>query len=685
MKTKMTQRKNKTPTASKTLMRTISVGAINEEERSVELAWASEKPYVRWFGPEILQCDEDSVRLSRLETMGVLLFNHDTNQVIGKALDVRVDKDFVCRATVQFDDDEESEKIFQKVKSGTLKGVSVGYRVHVWEDLVDSEAKSSCGRHTGPAMVAKDWEPFEISIVAVPADDDVGVGRSLKNEEDGIMKTRLERKIATQQAKLAQLKRQQAEEELKLKALREVDEDEEEKDDADEDGEKGGEEDEDEKDADEDEEKADDEEEEKSLKKTGKKGLSTSQMVEVVSLCRDHGVDSVDYLKKGMGPDQVRKAILEGLAAKGAPVHPDRVDFGASQEDKYRDATRDALMMRAGIRVEKPAAGAADLRGLSLIEAAREHERVVKGRQIANREDLVRSVFSASSTGFIHILANVAEKSLQEGYQIASTTFDLFTKKGSLRDYKPASRVSLGNFGILSPVPEGAEYERAQLADSGLMIQLAKYGKTFGITREAIINDDLSAFTEIPRKMGIASKYTLEHLVYHTLLNGKTVDGGAIFSTTNGNLVSPGTTISVASLGAAIAMMRRQVDDKTKETPYPIIIEPQNIIVPPELETIAKQLIASTVDPTGNNNVVNPYQNQFRVIPSAYLADKKAWYLAGNPNITDTIEVSYLDGNEAPTIEEFDHSKNDSREFKVRLEAGVTLLDHKGLLKNVGA
>ena len=77
--------------------------------------------------------------------------------------------------------DEESEKIYQKVKNEVIKGVSVGYRVRLWEE-VGANRNSTDGRFKGPCMVAKKWFPYEISIVSIPADATVGVGRDLESE-----------------------------------------------------------------------------------------------------------------------------------------------------------------------------------------------------------------------------------------------------------------------------------------------------------------------------------------------------------------------------------------------------------------------------------------------------------------------------------------------------------------------
>ena len=119
--------------------------------------------------------------MSRMQSMGIVLFNHDRNRVIGKVTRAWVE-DNRGKATIEFDNDEDSETVRSKVASGTLKGVSVGYRVFNYESVKEG-AKSLDGRFTGPCYIAKKWQPYEISIVSVPADTTVGVGRDMT--EDG--------------------------------------------------------------------------------------------------------------------------------------------------------------------------------------------------------------------------------------------------------------------------------------------------------------------------------------------------------------------------------------------------------------------------------------------------------------------------------------------------------------------
>lgn len=156
---------------------------VEGEERTVELSFSSEIVVERWWGREILDHSDGCVDLSRLNEMGCVLFNHKRDVVIAK-----VEKAWIegnrGKARIRFDEDEESEKIYQKVKSRTLRGVSNGYTVSKWETVLPGK-KSLDGRFKGPCEVAKRWMPYEISIVSIPADASVGVGRSMEQEEYG--------------------------------------------------------------------------------------------------------------------------------------------------------------------------------------------------------------------------------------------------------------------------------------------------------------------------------------------------------------------------------------------------------------------------------------------------------------------------------------------------------------------
>ena len=123
------------------------------DSRQVQLSFSSEDPYKRLWWTEILDHADGAVDLSRLEDIGVLLFNHDPNRPVGKIVDVGIDSNAHRGvATVQFDDDQDSDTIYQKVLSGTLKGVSVGYSVAVWETRKEGKT-----RPDGRVTATSEW------------------------------------------------------------------------------------------------------------------------------------------------------------------------------------------------------------------------------------------------------------------------------------------------------------------------------------------------------------------------------------------------------------------------------------------------------------------------------------------------------------------------------------------------
>lgn len=155
----------------------LAVREVNVEERRVTVSFSSELPVNRWYGAEILAHDEGCVLLDRVNSIGVSLFNHNRDKVLGRIENARLAaKEQRTYADIIFDSDPDADLIFQKVQNGTLKGVSVGYSVDVWEEVAAGKMSSN-GRFTGPCYVAVRWTPMEISIVSVPADDSVGVGR----------------------------------------------------------------------------------------------------------------------------------------------------------------------------------------------------------------------------------------------------------------------------------------------------------------------------------------------------------------------------------------------------------------------------------------------------------------------------------------------------------------------------
>lgn len=152
--------------------RTFQVRAIDEEARTVELAFSSEEPYQRWWGVEVLGHNPEEMRLDRLKDGAPLLFNHDFDKHLGTIESVTVSNDKVGRVLVRFSKNEKADEKWRDVLDGILKKSSVGYMVHAVRLVEERDDGLDEYRVT-------DWEPYEVSLVTVPADNSVGVGRSL--------------------------------------------------------------------------------------------------------------------------------------------------------------------------------------------------------------------------------------------------------------------------------------------------------------------------------------------------------------------------------------------------------------------------------------------------------------------------------------------------------------------------
>lgn len=144
--------------------------AVDLESRTVQLAFASENPVERWYGFEILGCKPNEIRLTRLMSGGPLLLNHDPEDQVGVVESVTIGDDGMCRATVRFSRSEDGETVLNDIADGIRRNVSVGYLVH--EAVMVSEKEGTC------TYRITDWEPYEVSVVSMPADISVGIGRS---------------------------------------------------------------------------------------------------------------------------------------------------------------------------------------------------------------------------------------------------------------------------------------------------------------------------------------------------------------------------------------------------------------------------------------------------------------------------------------------------------------------------
>lgn len=611
----MENQKNPTQTALMQQREMVIDSAVNEEQRTVTLSFASEAPVSRWYGNEILQIDESSVDMQRVDNgLCCLLFNHNSNKVIGKVLRTWIE-DSKAKAEVQFDEDDESDAIFNKVKNGTLRGVSVGYVVNNWEE-VQANSVSTNGKFAGPAYVAVRWSVYEISIVSVPADSEVGVGRSLGGENN--MNNPVDPKTNVEPNTNVT-------------------------------------------------------ENSENIKRA-----EQERILQINTLGRNFNLEAEEidkFIRENKSVQDVEHAILERLKNSNKPSNTTRVQVGTEEREKFREVATDALLLRAGVKVEKPAEGSQGMMGMGLrdyLVICAEKAGDTNAR-MKDTDMLLRTTMTG--TGELPgILSNVANKSLAKSYQLADTTFEAWTAKGNNTDFKAAKRYRLSEAQELVEIKENGEFKASKFTEEEVTASVLTFGRSWSLSRQAIINDDLRALSKIPQSYAYAAKYGINRLVYKTL-SGLNLEAG--------NKGTAGA-LSVTSLGEARKLLRTQkgVDKETT-----LNLMPYALIVPAELETLAQQLLKSTADPEGKNSgVVNPFNNNLRLIVDGELDSysNKAWYVVADPMLAPVIEVTYLNGKDTPTIDSRVSFTNLGMDFRIYMDYGVNVIDKRGIIKNEG-
>ena len=699
----------------------------DRDERTFRLSFSSEEPYNRWFGPEILDHTDGCVDFSRLNSNPVVLFNHNRDVILG-----RINRAWVengrGEAEITFDADDEAEKICKKVKSGTLKGVSVGYLVDSWEEVMPNK-QSSDGRFTGPCSIAKRWTPYEISIVSVPADPTVGIGRSddsgtrlrqlqykqlLKEELKMTREQMLARmnEILTAANDRAMTAEEQAEFDRLKRSVELMDLSDpagagmsgqgsrakgpKDDGDGDVDGSDG-----DGSDGDHSDSSADDDDEKKA-KDAAKKALAAERLRvrQIHEMCRSFGIDPREFLDNGDSVEKVRAAVLDQLIQSGAPIRSG-VRVTDDEGDKFRRAATDALIMRSGMDLERPADGARNFMGMQFRDLAIECLQMdgccENGLNRRGSDELYamlqRSFFTPEST-FPAILDNTIEKAYREGHKKASVTFDRITKKGTLSDFKIHNNYYIaGPVGEFLEVPESGELKHDVFRDDHLPTrQLRTYGRQFTLSRKAFIDDDIGLVTSLPARYAASARKTINKQVYSILVNNPAIyDGVPLFHSAHKNLLKTGTGVTQEAMQTMIMALANQRDQFGEA----IIINPAILVVPSGMQFDMYTLFNSpAIHTTENTQAVNPlyqYRDQLEVVEDPTInslcggmGNVMPWWLLGAAGDTEFIEVDYLNGQEIPNIRRMETPGQLGFVWDLYLDWGISVMDFRGGVKNPG-
>lgn len=373
-----------------------------------------------------------------------------------------------------------------------------------------------------------------------------------------------------------------------------------------------------------------------------------------------------------------------GIRAAGMDWSGGRISGGNPVGSDFAQAASDALLVRAGIRVAKPHAGARDVMGMSLPEIIRAC--IGRGGRAWGGDARTSSFRAAMSTSdFPAILENSLSKALRAGYETEPATFTAWTRHVRVKDFKPQSRVLLGSAPELRTVLEGAEYEYGAIdEDKAVPYAVQKFGRMVQLTWETLVNDDLDAFLRMTQAMGQAALRVEADNIYNTFLqnsgNGPLMqDAKALFHADHGNLAASASALDADALGAARVLLRRQ----TALGGGVLNLVPRFLLVAPEHEQAAETLLAAaarSMSQGSDNALVPAWLAKLELVVEARL-DEDACYLLTSPDNVDTLERAWLEEDDGPKIEEEDGFAVDAKSYKVRHVCGSRWLDWRGAVK----
>lgn len=420
---------------------------------------------------------------------------------------------------------------------------------------------------------------------------------------------------------------------------------------------------------------------------------------DITALCRQAGMDPAEYISNGSDINAVRQAAVDHLIAHGAPVGGRMM---GSEGDDFRQAAADAMLMRTGVEVQNPARGAEEMRGFSLRDMAieclaRDGVGTTASLLRMSKDVLFNTVcrqFFNPTAAFPAILDNAIRKNIVQLYQTVPTTFQLWTTKGSVPDFKPTKDHSYlaGGAGDFLRVGENGELKADKPSTELLpQRQIDTYGRQFSMSRQAFINDDIGFITEIPGLYATSAKRTINKQVYKILVDNPAVfDGVALFDNAHNNLIATGAAPSVDTLQAIMLKLLSQKDPSGDS----IMVEPEYLIVPVGYGFKMSQLLETAlIDVTGigshTANALYNYRKKLKVVEEGALNVLAAggaipWFAVGNKNYAKSLQVDYLNGQETPTIRRSEVPGQLGFVWDIWLDWGITAVDFRGIAKNPG-
>lgn len=620
---------------------------VDIEKRTVELVWTTGARVLRydWLGNryyEELSTDATGVKLERLNLGAPFLKDH-----FGRSIDFQVGvvlrawmENGIGKAVVQISNHHpDAERIFGDIVDGVLRNISVGYDPIEYTEMPPTADGI-------PVYRANLWEPYELSIVAIPADAESQF-RTRSESKEAIEVNILQESNTTLpqgEKSMDPVEEQRLKDEADAKA------------------------------------KADAMVTAERKKAVAEEKTRQGEIRSAVKLAKLDDAVAEELVSSDVTIEKAREMIFARMAAKQPVINPNEPTDVADVEtrEQRNDAIVTALLHRSNIGKVELTERAREFRGVNLSRLAEDLLR--RSGVKTSHMSVTKMAQRALSSGDLPILlGNVASKVLRSSYELQQPTFWPFTTKGSLPDFKESSRIQFGDAANLKLVPEGDVYEESTVGEGAEKIKVQKFGRLLAITMEMIVNDDIDGFLRLPKMFGAAAARAESKSVYDILVNNPNMaDGVALFNGTHGNIGTGGalTETTLAELEKLLIEM------KTVDKLDFLDLKVANLIVG-SANKVAAQKLLGLINPTQASNV-NPYSGAgINLIVDPRMTGTK-YVATADKSQVDMIELAYLEGEDGPEITENPEYKSDSVVFKVRHIFGTKAIDYRGLAYNAG-
>ena len=347
-----------------------------------------------------------------------------------------------------------------------------------------------------------------------------------------------------------------------------------------------------------------------------------------------------------------RLELAELRMSRGPGIHVSQPEVDS---DKVVEA---ALCLQAGLPAperhydERTLEAAAKARkttslGEVLVRAAKSNgyagsERISSG----SLGPILQASFATNSIS--NLLEAAVNKFLLSGFNAVEQVWNQISAVRSVGDFKAINMYRLNGSYKFQKVGAAGELKNAAASDTKRSVSAETYGITTSLTRQDIINDDLSALSAIPQRIGRGAALSLNDVIWGEFLSNNA-------SYFQGATAGSGNALSLASLKSAVTGFRKLTDPDGN----PLGIPPRVLLVPPELELVAAELMASNmliatgVSSTSNKEAAsNVLAGRFRVVTSNYLTSATTWWLAADAADLNALDVVFLNGVQVPTIEQ---------------------------------